>query len=427
MVVAIVILVLASIYGFMQGGENVGYAICALLVAVVLLIIKITKSSVPKASVQSPSSSPECVSTPPSNVPVEPERPVSEPDFFEDEAIQRGKNLIPDGLLTDTDGIPFPFEGILSPFDPLGLERIDNDYYELISPQNIQKARSVILSLNACLDEAAAQRDDLPPQRFISNQLKFKFDPYAGTHDYCMVSYKHRIPPSAPEYYECSLHISYTDILFGNVVFDQFGAFKNAELISWHKTCTAYPDRIEMGGTCFHIQVAADSSGTPILLSAKTHAEIEVERQRKSRAWQEVHDKWEPITAKHQQLTETIGVAYTVASNQETFDNPQMQHVIDLCLEDITLAEPFIESLKEIQKVRETNGWSKEKDVTMRLPNYPSFKRLAIIYEKQKRYDDAIAICQHAIELGFVSDGTSGQMPGRIARLQRKKSKAESN
>ena len=37
--------------------------------------------------------------------------------------------------------------------------------------------------------------------------------------------------------------------------------------------------------------------------------------------------------------------------------------------------------------------------------------------------DKAIEVCETAIRLGYIDDGTEGQMPGRIARLIRKKGK----
>lgn len=149
----------------------------------------------------------------------------------------------------------------------------------------------------------------------------------------------------------------------------------------------------------------------------------ERERIQKSEAWHAVHNKWQVIIDEHTKLLNEIGVAYTIANNLNLPDSPQMQHVIDLCKKDIALAEMFIKSQLEIQGVRVANGWSKQKDVADVLPNFPTFKRLAIIYEKQKNYDEAIAVCQRAIELGFADDGTDGQMPGRIARLMRKKGK----
>lgn len=91
-----------------------------------------------------------------------------------------------------------------------------------------------------------------------------------------------------------------------------------------------------------------------------------------------------------------------------------MDKVIDLCNEDIGLAKLFKAYWEDLQK---TGYYEEAYD---RLPVYPSFKRLAIIYDKRKDYDKAISICQQAIELGYVDDGTDGQMPGRIARLMRK-------
>lgn len=52
--------------------------------------------------------------------------------------------------------------------------------------------------------------------------------------------------------------------------------------------------------------------------------------------------------------------------------------------------------------------------------NVPAYKRLAMIYEKQGRYREAIEICATAINNGVVDDGTKGRMRGRLARLIRK-------
>ena len=147
-------------------------------------------------------------------------------------------------------------------------------------------------------------------------------------------------------------------------------------------------------------------------------------RIEKSEAWHKIHHKWQVIIDEHTKLLNEIGIAYTVANNLNMPDSPQMQFVIELCNKDIALAEMFAKSQLEIQDVRVANGWSKQKEASDVLPNFPTFKRLAIIYEKQKKYDEAIAVCQRAIELGFVDDGTDGQMPGRIARLMKKQGKS---
>lgn len=53
----------------------------------------------------------------------------------------------------------------------------------------------------------------------------------------------------------------------------------------------------------------------------------------------------------------------------------------------------------------------------------PAYTRLAMLYEKQERYDEAIAVCADAIRRGIVYDGSKGQMYGRLARLIRKSGK----
>lgn len=127
-----------------------------------------------------------------------------------------------------------------------------------------------------------------------------------------------------------------------------------------------------------------------------------------------VQKRYEAVVKRHFELVEQIGVAYTIANNLSAPDSPEMDKVIDLCNEDIRLAASFKAYWEDLHKT----GYYEE--AYAKLPVYPSYKRLAIIYDKRKDYDRAISICQQAIELGYVDDGTDGQMPGRIARLMRK-------
>lgn len=56
-----------------------------------------------------------------------------------------------------------------------------------------------------------------------------------------------------------------------------------------------------------------------------------------------------------------------------------------------------------------------------KMPSHvPAYVRLAMLYEKQKNYQEAINICVEAIKKGAVLDGNQGQMHGRLARLIRK-------
>ena len=50
----------------------------------------------------------------------------------------------------------------------------------------------------------------------------------------------------------------------------------------------------------------------------------------------------------------------------------------------------------------------------------PAFKRLSMIYEKQKDFDSAVKVCIDAIKCGATADGSKGGMQGRLARLIKK-------
>lgn len=53
-------------------------------------------------------------------------------------------------------------------------------------------------------------------------------------------------------------------------------------------------------------------------------------------------------------------------------------------------------------------------------PHVPAYVRLAMLYEKQERYSEAIDVCVESIKAGAISDGNKGKMYGRLARLIRK-------
>ncbi|WP_102693983.1 tetratricopeptide repeat protein [Rummeliibacillus pycnus] len=54
-----------------------------------------------------------------------------------------------------------------------------------------------------------------------------------------------------------------------------------------------------------------------------------------------------------------------------------------------------------------------------------SFKRLAILYEKQERYNEAIEVCELAMKYNQI-DGTKGSYESRLSKLQKKLEKANS-
>lgn len=97
---------------------------------------------------------------------------------------------------------------------------------------------------------------------------------------------------------------------------------------------------------------------------------------------------------------------YSVLYNMGLIDGSEVDIFISMCKQNIREYRLFVELLKK-------EG--------LELPlSVPAYKRLAMVYEKQARYEEAISICAEAIRMGAVDDGTKGRMRGRLARLIRK-------
>jgi len=85
-------------------------------------------------------------------------------------------------------------------------------------------------------------------------------------------------------------------------------------------------------------------------------------------------------------------------------EDDYLEKCIDYCQKDIKLYE---EKLKD-------KPLFKENDTRVH-----AFKRLAIIYKKQKRYEEAIEVCKKAIKYNM-RDSTKSGFEGRLERLKRK-------
>lgn len=59
-------------------------------------------------------------------------------------------------------------------------------------------------------------------------------------------------------------------------------------------------------------------------------------------------------------------------------------------------------------------------DSNFSISHVPAYVRLAMLYEKQGRYEEGINICVEAIKAGATTDGNKGKMYGRLARLIKK-------
>lgn len=124
-------------------------------------------------------------------------------------------------------------------------------------------------------------------------------------------------------------------------------------------------------------------------------------------------DRWSPnfhktyigkLDGEHFSLMEKIEMEYSILYNADMLDSNRGNQLIQLCERDIAIS-------KELK-----GFWEHESS----LPNVPTFKRLAIIYEKLGKYDEAIDVCKRGIELGFIKDDTKGGLPGRLAKLMKK-------
>lgn len=153
------------------------------------------------------------------------------------------------------------------------------------------------------------------------------------------------------------------------------------------------------------------------------------------------------ITSKHFSLLGLIDVFYKL--RDENIE--AIEYCILYCIEDIKISEEFIQEFKEQEVAlqiitsdrigKNINAWLKEKesglndieilkklgfDITKEarelkviLPSIPSFNRLAIIYEKQGRYQEAIDICRKAESLQLL-DQNNKTFTSRIDKLKKK-------
>lgn len=109
-----------------------------------------------------------------------------------------------------------------------------------------------------------------------------------------------------------------------------------------------------------------------------------------------------------------------------------LEKCINYCLADIDMfplfKKEYIQSEKAVYLELANSPYTDKKErkeylrqvnnVTFNL-RIPSFERLAIIYEKQGKYEEAIKTCRLALDYGLY-DSTKGGFDGRIERLEKK-------
>lgn len=117
----------------------------------------------------------------------------------------------------------------------------------------------------------------------------------------------------------------------------------------------------------------------------------------------------DPFEERYFDAIPEIEAAWSVLYNLKSYTGPQADAFEQKCLANI---QDFMSTPAAWrQGVREV----------------PAYTRLAMLYEKQERYDEAIDICSAAIRNGITIDGSKGQMYGRLARMIRKSGKTVSD
>src|SRR5690625_382963 len=96
---------------------------------------------------------------------------------------------------------------------------------------------------------------------------------------------------------------------------------------------------------------------------------------------------------------------------------------IKYCEEDIKIAPKVLELMENDKTFKHYDENGK---LIFTPPRFPSFQRLAIIYENQEKYHKAIKICELALSLNL-KDETKNGFEGRIQRIKRKIDKAINN
>ena len=111
-----------------------------------------------------------------------------------------------------------------------------------------------------------------------------------------------------------------------------------------------------------------------------------------------------PVVAQHFDFMENVVENYNRVTKNKEYFGKYAENVISNGKKDIAIAAEFIKCCNENNEL---------------LPTYPSFKILALLYEHRKEYKEALDVCQQAVSLGFVDDGTKGTMTKRIEKLEK--------
>lgn len=132
----------------------------------------------------------------------------------------------------------------------------------------------------------------------------------------------------------------------------------------------------------------------------------------------ELRKQYTNIFENHRNLLEKYDL-YFYKSKTTNFEDTEINNIIiNLIFEDLNLFPKLIEYYKKL------NDSGIKSEILFYGKQYQYFFKERIQFcKKIKRYNDAIKICQLAIEYGFKDDGTKSGMSGRITRLLKEKQK----
>mgnify|MGYP004511383283 CR=1 FL=1 len=114
-----------------------------------------------------------------------------------------------------------------------------------------------------------------------------------------------------------------------------------------------------------------------------------------------------PVLRLHYALLEKEMALYPKITKARDYFGHAAEQFIGFAMRDMAIARDF---------------YALNRKYKQPLPEYYTFKHLAILYENRREYDKAIAVCQKSLAEGYRSDGTKGGMQGRLDRLKKLKS-----
>lgn len=117
-------------------------------------------------------------------------------------------------------------------------------------------------------------------------------------------------------------------------------------------------------------------------------------------AWSNKEHK--KITDEYFPQMHSIEEDWYILYNLKDFSGERAHALLQKCIENINL-------YKKMAKIEQAYGETPP-------PNAPAFKRLAMLYEKQGRYEESISVCTDALKSGAWGDG----MRPRLARMIKK-------